>query len=175
MEAPLRSRLVKRLRAAALAPLRVLVLAALVFALVLPASAYAASTSPAGTPAVPRAAGRGLASSALPAGLRAALARDLGRAQPAGVAGAAPTFLPLTQQQPLPDPRAAGGDTFGHSVALSGDGTTALVGATARRSGARPMRARPTCTPVPAAPGPSSRKSRPPCRGRRQLRLSRWR
>ena len=123
MHALLQSRLAR----ASLAPLRVLVLAALVLALVLPASVYAGSTSPAGTPAVPRAAGRGLASSALPAGLRAALARDLGRAQPAGVAGAAPTFLPLTQQQPLPDPRATDGDTFGSSVALSGDGTTALI------------------------------------------------
>ena len=128
MEAPLRSRLVKRLRAA-LPPLRVLVLLALLLVLVLPASVYAGSTSPAGTHATPGVAGRGLASSALPAGLRAALARDLGRAQPAGVAGAAPTSLPFPHQQPLPDPRATAGDTFGSSVALSGDGTAALIGA----------------------------------------------
>ena len=105
--------------------LRVLVLAALVFALVLPASVHADRTSSTGRHAF----SSGSPSSALPMGLRAALARDLGPAAAAGVAAATPATSSATQTQILTPGHKAAGDVFGYRVALSEDGNTALVGA----------------------------------------------
>ena len=105
--------------------LRVLALLALLLALVLPTSGHAV---PAGAAARHAFAG-GIGIAAHPAGLAAAIARDLGPAAAAGLAAATlPTPLTI-QTQILTPAHGAGGDSFGYSVALSGDGNTALVGA----------------------------------------------
>jgi hypothetical protein len=70
-----------------------------------------------------------LATQPLLAGLQAALKRDLERAQPAGVTGASPGFRFDTQTSQLDVPNDLRFSAhFGASVALSGDGSTALIG-----------------------------------------------
>ena len=103
--------------------LRVPVLLALLLALVLPTSGYAV---PAGAAARHAFAG-GIGIAAHPAGLAAAIARDLGPAAPAAA--------PDPQLQILTAADSAANAHFGIRVALSGDGNTALVGAPGKTVG----------------------------------------
>ena len=110
--------------------LRVLVLAALVFALVLPASGYAGPAGAAGRHAY----AGGIGISVHPAGLDAAIARDLGPAA-ARMTAAVPAATSVSQTQVLTAADGAANDGFGIRVALSVDETTALVSATGKKIG----------------------------------------